>query len=45
MNKLSYISNKEVDWMKLVYQYFDDLSYIDKVWKYIQSIRVQLYRV
>lgn len=28
MNKLSYISNKEVDWMKLVYQYFDDLSYI-----------------
>lgn len=27
MNKLSHISNKEVDWMKLVHQYFDDLSY------------------
>lgn len=34
MNKLSHISNKEVDWMKLVHQYFDDLSYTDKAWKY-----------
>lgn len=25
---------KKVDWMKLVHQYFDDLSYTDKAWKY-----------
>lgn len=34
MNKLSY-NYKKVDWMKLVHQYFDDLSYTDKAWKYM----------